>query len=167
MKMRYPLILAYLSMLLIGCLLLADFSARQTVIASGKYQGGGSPLAKFAGTWEMYVGAPGAATISSADPVVMTLEVQGNRFLGFITVPIINPSLSGLKAEGSVKHPILDADVKGDSISFRIVDDGSTFEATLTKLSDDEYVGEWKSLIAGRWQSRKQQVSGKLRMLRK
>ena len=118
------------------------------------------------GTWKLYVGKLGeeAAMMSSSFPFVsITIQTQGNKLLGSVSVPKVNPGETGVTIDGFIQFPLLNLSYSnGRTLSFKVDDRGNTLEASLTKISDTEFVGDWKSPINGPWKSSKSQASGKL-----
>ncbi len=126
---------------------------------------GGTDEKALTGVWELFVTTEGAN--KKEPPVIIVVQLIGNRLSGKVSVPTVDPSATGIKTTGSKDLPLEDLNFNGRKLTFRVDEDGSSFDADLRKIGDDEFEGRWRSRIQGRWKGSKNEFEGMVKLRRK
>src|SRR5262245_44704404 len=149
-------------------LLIAGMVFSMTIIrgdALSLIRQGSSDDKALVGTWELFVTTDGANR--KDPPVVVVIQLAGNRLTGKVTVPIVEPSATGIKTTGSKDLTLDGLKLSGRKLSFRVDEEGAELDADLTRINNDEFEGRWRSRIQGRWKGAKNEFEGMLKMKRK
>jgi len=128
---------------------------------------------EIAGVWELYLSARENGLDlddPTNKPVLITFKVEGNggnKLSGTATVLNLVSTTSRVTSDGFKSIPLNDVKFNGKNLTLRANDQENTIEAALTKISNNRFVGEWRSPINGRWKSSKKEFAGRLKMIKK
>lgn len=121
------------------------------------------------GTWELIMTRDGDPpnAISGLTKSLLTFYYNGQEVMATALVANAVTSEAGTSVDGSIEVKLDRVVLSNEKLSFGVSDSDENLEVDLNRLNDDVFEGRWKLRLYGRWKSAKEEITGKVKMVRK